>query len=102
MQIFVKSLRGDTATFEVERFDTINNIKSRIQDFGERDSKRRLFNSELERQRRPTGRHSSQLVDVAVFVQEGTATQRVSLQSAKSDRLSFDHIAKQLVKQGAP
>jgi ubiquitin len=102
MQIFVKSLTGKTATLEVESSDTIDNIKSKIYDFGRLDSSRRLFNSELERQRSPTDRHSSQFVDVAVFVQEGTALKRVSLQPAKSDRLSFHHITKELREQGAP
>lgn len=102
MQIFVKSLTGKTATLDVESSDTVDNVKLKIQDFGQRDSTRRLFHSELERLRRPTDHHSSQLVTVAVFVREGTAVKRVSLQPVESDRLSFDHIAKELREQGAP
>ena len=32
MQIFVKTLTGKTITFEVESSDTIENVKSKIQD----------------------------------------------------------------------
>ncbi|KAI3821795.1 hypothetical protein L1987_09367 [Smallanthus sonchifolius] len=32
MQIFVKTLTGKTITFEVESFDTIDNMKAKIQD----------------------------------------------------------------------
>ena len=32
MQIFVKTLTGKTITLEVESSDTVNNIKSKIQD----------------------------------------------------------------------
>jgi ubiquitin len=32
MQIFVKTLTGKTATFEVESSDTVANIKAKIQD----------------------------------------------------------------------
>ena len=34
MQIFVKTLTGKTITLEVESSDTIENIKSKIQDNG--------------------------------------------------------------------
>jgi len=102
MQIFVMSLTGATASLEVKSSDTIDNVKSKIQDYGQRRSNQQLFNSELERQRRPTDHYSSQLVNVAVFVQEGTAVKRVSLQPAENYRLSFDHIAKELGEQGAP
>jgi len=100
MHIFVKSLTGKTATLDVEPSDTIDDVKLKLEDFGQRDANQRLFNSELECQWHPSNGHSSQLVDVAVFVPEGTAAKRVFLQPAESDRLSFDHIAKELVKQG--
>ena len=32
MQIFVKTLMGKTITLEVESFDTIDNVKAKIQD----------------------------------------------------------------------
>ena len=32
MQIFVKTLTGKTITLEVESFDTIDNVKAKIQD----------------------------------------------------------------------
>jgi len=102
MQIFVKCLTGATASLEVKSSDTIDDVKWKIRNFGQRDSNQRLFDRELERQRRATDRYSSQLVDVAVFVQEGTAVKRVSLQPAENYKLSFDRIAKELGEQGAP
>ena len=101
MHIFIRSLTGDTATLDVGSSDTINNVKLKVQDFGARDSNQCVFDSELECQWHPTDCHSSQLIDVAIFVQEGTAAKHISVQPVKSDRLSFDHITKELVKQGA-
>jgi len=101
MQLFVKSLMGATASLEVEPSDTIDDVKLKIQEFGRRYSNQCLSNSELKRQWGPTDGHSSQFVDVAVFVQEGTTAKRVSLQCVERDTLSFDHITKALGEQGA-
>ena len=100
MQIFVKSLTGATATLEVESSDTIDNIKSKIEDFGRRDSDRRLFRGELERQWREADHPSSQLLNITVFVEGGKQTERVFLPNFQSRGMSFDSIAKELLERG--
>jgi len=101
MQIFIKSLTGETATLEVESSDTTDNIKQKIEDFGSRSSERRIFRSELEVF---SIDDSSQFFDITVFAKPlngGTKEDRVFLENLRRHDLDFGQIVRQLVERGA-
>ena len=89
----------------VESSDTIDCIRSKIQDRGCTLSTQYVFRAELERQR-PAFNHSpSQAYDVTVLVERphGSKAERVSFQGIRfqHEQVFFENIAKKLVERGA-
>jgi Ubiquitin family. len=103
MQIFIKSLTGETATLEVESSDTIDNVKQKIEDYGMRRTEDRIFSNELKLC--SIDQASQRLFDVTVFAEhhhnEETREDSVRLQDLRGMDFTFGGIVKKLVERGA-